>query len=102
CGWGGGVRGGGGGGAKGGGGADEDRMSLADLETRIRRELDFVSYPTRPWMVGREHPDGTVLDVVIIGAGQSGLATAFGLRREAVTNVVVLDRNPAGREGPWL
>jgi cation diffusion facilitator CzcD-associated flavoprotein CzcO len=77
-------------------------MSLVDLEARIRRELDFVSYPTRPWMVRREHPDGPVLDVVIIGAGQSGLAAAFGLRREAVTNVVVLDRNPAGREGPWL
>jgi FAD-dependent urate hydroxylase len=77
-------------------------MSLADLEARIRRELDFVSYPTRSWMVRREHPDGPVLDVVIVGAGQSGLATAFGLRREAVTNVVVLDRNPAGREGPWL
>src|SRR5262245_33971222 len=51
-------------------------------------------------MVRREHPDGPILDVVVIGAGQSGLATAFGLRRESVTNVVVLDRNPAGREGP--
>jgi cation diffusion facilitator CzcD-associated flavoprotein CzcO len=77
-------------------------MSLAELEARIRRELDYVSYPIRPWVVRREHAGKPVLDVVIIGAGQSGLATAFGLRREAVTNVVVLDRNPAGREGPWL
>ena len=83
------------------GATDEDGMSLAALEARLRRELHFVSYPTRPWMVRREHPDGPVLDVVIVGGGQSGLAAAFGLRREAVTNVVVLDRNPAGREGPW-
>ena len=76
-------------------------MSLAALEARLRRELHFVSYPTRPWMVRREHPDGPVLDVVIVGGGQSGLAAAFGLRREAVTDVIVLDRNAAGREGPW-
>ena len=25
-------------------------MSLADLETRVKRELDYVSYPARAWM----------------------------------------------------
>jgi cation diffusion facilitator CzcD-associated flavoprotein CzcO len=42
-----------------------------------------------------------VHDVAIVGAGQSGMAAALALRREGVTNVVVLDRSPAGREGPW-
>ena len=34
-------------------------------------------------------------------AGQSGLATAFGLLRSQVDNILVLDKAPAGREGPW-
>lgn len=49
-----------------------------------------------------QHPDGYVHDVVLIGGGQSGLAAAFGLMRECVTNIVVLDRNTVGREGPWV
>ncbi len=77
-------------------------MSLAELEARIKRELDFISYPARPWMPVRQHPDGPVHDVVIVGGGQSGLAAAFGLMRERVTNIVVLDRNAAGQEGPWV
>ena len=46
-------------------------------------------------------PRGHCYDVVIVGAGQSGLATAYGLIREHVKNVVVVDRQPAGCEGPW-
>ena len=40
-------------------------------------------------------------DVVIVGGGQSGLAAAYGLFREQVKNIVVLDRQPVGSEGPW-
>ena len=43
-------------------------------------------------------PRGHCYDVVIVGAGQSGLATAYGLIREHVKNVVVVDRQPAGCE----
>ena len=46
-------------------------------------------------------PRGHVYDVLIVGAGQSGLAAAYGLLREQVRNVIVLDRQPAGSEGPW-
>jgi cation diffusion facilitator CzcD-associated flavoprotein CzcO len=75
-------------------------MSLTDLEARVKRELDYVSYPSRPWMRPPER-DG-VYDVLIVGGGQSGLAAAFGLMRERVTNILVLDRNEPGREGPWI
>ena len=44
---------------------------------------------------------GTAYDVVIVGAGQSGLATAFALLRSQVTNILVLDKAPRDREGPW-
>ncbi|TJW99946.1 NAD(P)/FAD-dependent oxidoreductase, partial [Neisseria gonorrhoeae] len=33
---------------------------------------------------------------------QSGLATAFALLRSRVSNILVLDKAEAGREGPWL
>ena len=42
-----------------------------------------------------------VLDVLIVGGGQGGLATAFGLRLEQISNIRIVDRNPRGREGPW-
>ncbi len=77
-------------------------MNLDELERRIRMELEFLDYPTRRWMP--EHKPGPVesVDVLIVGGGQSGLAAAFGLLREKVDNIVVLDRNPPGAEGPWI
>jgi FAD-dependent urate hydroxylase len=70
---------------------------------RVRRELDLLDYPRRPWMPAREPSGGgRTYDVVIVGAGQGGLAAAFGLSRERVTNVLVVDDNPLDRAGPWL
>lgn len=75
---------------------------LAALEAQIARDLTYLDYPARPWVPARSHADGHVYDVVIVGAGQAGLATAFGLKREKVDNILVIDRNPAGQEGPWV
>ena len=41
-------------------------------------------------------------DVLIIGAGLSGLCTAAAPRFLGVNDVEVLDRAPAGLEGPWI
>jgi hypothetical protein len=76
-------------------------MSLAELESRIRRELTFLEFPSRKWMHARTSPRGHVFDVVIVGGGQSGLAAAYGLIREQVKNIIVLDRSAPGQEGPW-
>ena len=76
-------------------------MSLADLEARIRHELKFLEFPARPWMHVRKNPRGHIYDVVIVGGGQSGLSAAFGLIKEQVKNIIILDRSAPGREGPW-
>ncbi len=76
--------------------------TLAELEAQVARDLDLVSHPKIEWVPPRKHPSGTpVFDVLIVGGGQGGLALSFSLRRDNVTNVIAIDRNPRGGEGPW-
>lgn len=72
---------------------------LATLEQEVRRQLSLVDYPAHPWMPAA--PQG-VLDVAIIGAGQTGLATAFGLRRQRLDNLAVFEGAAAGAAGVWI
>ena len=44
----------------------------------------------------------SALDVLIVGAGQGGLAVGFGLLRDRVDNILLVDRAPYGQEGPWV
>lgn len=73
-----------------------------ELAQAVRGELALFSYPERDWVSGRVGPDGApMLDVLIVGGGQSGLAVAHGLRRAGVAKISVLDQAGAGREGVW-
>jgi cation diffusion facilitator CzcD-associated flavoprotein CzcO len=75
---------------------------LAVLEASLRKDLERLEYPKRCWVVPRKTRDGKpVLDVLIIGGGQSGLSAAFGLMREKVTNLLVVDDSAPGLAGPW-
>lgn len=75
---------------------------LVLLESRVASDLARTAHPRAPWLEPRTGPDGKpAYDVLIIGGGQSGLATAFGLLRSQVSNILVLDEAPADREGPW-
>ncbi|MET0371081.1 MAG: NAD(P)/FAD-dependent oxidoreductase [Sphingobium sp.] len=76
-------------------------MSLAALEADLARQLSLIGHGGADWTRPRAHPEGHVFDVVIVGAGQSGLAAAFGLLRERVSNILVIDESPVGYEGPW-
>jgi cation diffusion facilitator CzcD-associated flavoprotein CzcO len=78
-------------------------MSLAELESRVRDELGRTAHPVRAWVPQRTSPEGHhVYDVVVVGAGQGGLAIAHALRRERVDNILVIDRAPEGQEGVWV
>jgi len=70
---------------------------LEALGAAIRRDLDLIDYDAPSWVRSREG----VLDAVIVGGGQSGLGAAFGLMLQKVRNILVLDENSAGFEGPW-
>ena len=74
---------------------------LDALEQRLARELELIAFDRPQWVRPRRFGGEDVLDVAVIGGGQCGLATAFGLRREGVTNVMVFDECAAGFEGPW-
>jgi cation diffusion facilitator CzcD-associated flavoprotein CzcO len=74
---------------------------LPALEAQVAREIALTAHPRMDWMTPRLHAGKPALDVLIVGGGQSGLATAFALRRERVRNVLVIDRAAQGQEGPW-
>jgi|GEM_PF-22972 OHCU decarboxylase len=92
---------------------DVARLRLSDLiqrmerlgwhEALVRRDIALLADPAASWVKPRVGPGGErVYDVAIVGGGQSGLGACFALRREGVHNVVVLDENPEGQEGPWI
>ena len=76
--------------------------ALARLAEQARRDLEALAHPSSAWVrpvadaMGRQ-----VYDVVIVGSGQAGLIVGLALKREGVRDVLLLDRNPAGYEGPW-
>src|ERR1700704_2715324 len=77
--------------------------ALIALEAQVRADLAKTAHPNAPWLKSRPGPDARpALDVLIVGAGQSGIATAFGLMRSQVTNILTLDKAEEGQEGPWL
>ncbi|MBE7679538.1 NAD(P)-binding domain-containing protein [Paenibacillus sp. P13VS] len=76
-------------------------MSLEALNQRVKEDLAYLAYGGANWVRSTEHAEGHVYDVIIVGGGQSGLGAAFGLLRERISNILVIDENKAGLEGPW-
>ena len=72
----------------------DPECGLAALERQAREDLDTLAYPDRNWVQPLAHRSGQhVYDVVIVGAGQARLAAGFMLKRDGVTNVLLVDRN---------
>ncbi len=76
---------------------------LDALESQVRRDLRVIDHPKLKWLPAQTHTLGApICDVLIVGAGQSGIATAYALKRDNVDNVSVIDKASCGREGPWI
>jgi len=75
---------------------------LAALEERLKQDLAWLELPSKPWVPRRVVDGDDVIDVVIVGAGMAGLVASAMLKRLGVDNQQVLDRAPAGHEGPWV
>ncbi len=72
-------------------------------DAAVARDLELLGLPPKPWIPGRAGPGGApVLDVAVIGAGMYGIAAAAALWLKGIHRVVMLDRAPAGQEGPWV
>jgi cation diffusion facilitator CzcD-associated flavoprotein CzcO len=76
-------------------------MSLALLEQAVARDLAMTAHPRQPWLRPRTSGGAPVLDVLIVGAGQSGLAIGFGLLRDRVDNILAVDAAAYRQEGVW-
>jgi cation diffusion facilitator CzcD-associated flavoprotein CzcO len=77
-------------------------MDLLALHKAIIRDLDILDYPKKDWVLAKKTSRAeNILDVFIIGGGQSGLSISFGLIREKVKNILAVDQNPIDQAGPW-
>ncbi|MGL6182098.1 MAG: FAD/NAD(P)-binding protein, partial [Aestuariivirga sp.] len=75
---------------------------LAALRKIACHDLARLNYPPANWVPERAGPDGKrVLDVLVVGAGMCGQTVGFGLLREGISNIRVIERETHGREGPW-
>lgn len=77
-------------------------VGLTELERDVRRDLALIAHPRKAWLRPRQMRGAPVLDVLIIGAGQGGLAVGFGLLRDRVENILLVDQAAYGQEGPWV
>jgi cation diffusion facilitator CzcD-associated flavoprotein CzcO len=78
-----------------------ERLRL--LEERAGEDRALLDFPQRSWVVPRRAENGEpILNALVVGAGQAGLAITFGLMRDHVDNVLCIDALPEDHEGPWL
>ncbi len=73
------------------------------LQEEVDRALSCIQHPHREWIEQRFTQKGEpVLDVAIIGGGQTGLTMAFSLKRHCIHNICVFDKSSAGAAGAWI
>jgi len=76
----------------------ESPLATTDLASQTQRALRWAGPDPADWVRPRGAADH---NVVIVGAGQSGLAIAYGLKRKGVGRVDLIDRADPGQAGIW-
>ena len=88
-------------------------MDLEGLYLSFKREEILVGYPTKLWpnvetacVTLRDKNETTlstdeISNCIIVGAGQTGLTIAYGLKREQINKVILLDEQSKNITGPW-
>lgn len=73
-------------------------MTTETFDEIAGRALAKLGPPPGNWVPDRP---GTDANVVIVGAGQSGLTLAFALRRSGIGRVILLEAEAEGSESIW-
>jgi FAD-dependent urate hydroxylase len=82
---------------------DATAERLKKLSDRLADEMERTEALGRTWLAAPpQDADIAHYNVIICGAGMSGMAVAFGLKRRGVDGVMVIDQAEKGREGPWI
>lgn len=76
--------------------------SLAELETRLALELQWLNLPPKAWTLSSQTVPSAELDVAVIGGGLCGLVALAALARIGIQRIRAFDRAPQGLEGPWI
>jgi cation diffusion facilitator CzcD-associated flavoprotein CzcO len=83
--------------------AQADRLDALDaLLARAREEHAILDFPERPWVLPHHSEDGQrILNVLVVGAGQSGISILATLARDHVDGILAIDAAARDQEGPW-
>lgn len=73
---------------------------LAALQERLRDDFLTLGWPAKAWVPATSRKGQPVHDVIVIGAGQAGLALNVALQQVGI-KPVLLDKSPLDFEGPW-
>lgn len=73
------------------------------LQDRVEKELNYIKHPNRTWLE-KSYTDTQepILDVAIIGGGQTGLTMAFSMMLHNIDNIKVYDENKENASGAWI
>ena len=73
------------------------------LQKEVDQALSCIQHPHREWVKERfTQGEKPLLDVAIIGGGQTGLTMAFSLQRHCINNIQVFDKSPEDAAGSWI
>ncbi|MCG7498654.1 NAD(P)-binding domain-containing protein [Vibrio sp. Of7-15] len=76
-----------------------NQLALNELITQDLNEKKYFS--RQSWCSPQKFSGHKVYDVIIVGAGHTGLALAHQLRLLGLGRVLLLDKQPCGKPGPW-